>query len=317
VILTLTPNPSVDRTLFVSTLSLGAISRSHRSRSEPSGKGVNVSLALAARGHPTRAVFPAGGFAGLQIQQMLGEADVAYVAVPIGGEVRSNISLVEPSGRVTKVNEAGPVLTADEADRFFRTACDQLDEATWLAGCGSLPEGLSEDLYARLADACHERGVQIAIDTWGGPLRRVLAHGPDLVAPNLHELAQAVDRSITTIGDALDCAGILLAKGAGAVLGSLGPDGAVLVDQDGAWHGESMVDTVVSAVGAGDALLAGFLSVGSVGPRALNAGLQWAGAAVQHEGTGLSDVYGARAVIHPQIDRRRLLTEPVPAPGHS
>lgn len=313
-ILTLTPNPSMDRTLFVSTLALGRISRSDRSRTEPSGKGVNVSLALARQGYPTRAVFPAGGFAGSQIQQLLRLADVDHVAIPIEGDVRTNISLVEPSGSVTKVNEAGPVLTPEEADRFFRTACAQLDHATWLAGCGSLPDGLPHDLYGQLIDVCHERGILTAIDTSGEPLSEALSHGPDLVAPNLLELGLAVGRSIVTIGDVLDCADILLAKGARAVLASLGPDGAVLVTPDGALHGESVVQTVVSAVGAGDALLAGFLSVGTIGPQALLAALQWAGAAVQHEGTLFSDLHAARALLHPHIDRERRLHEPVPEP---
>lgn len=310
-ILTLTPNPSMDRTLFVAALTNGTITRSSRSHSEPSGKGVNVSLALAGHGHSTLALFPAGGFPGLQIQQMLRDAHVDHLAVPIAGDVRSNISLVEPSGTVTKVNETGPVLTLEETERLFEAACEQLDGATWLAGCGSLPDGMPEDLYARLIDVCRERGVSMAIDTWGGPLRQALSHGPDLVAPNVYELAHVVGRSICTIGDVLDCADILREKGARAVLASLGPDGAVLIGEDGALHGESQVDSVVSAVGAGDALLAGFLSVGTIGPEALTTALQWAGAAVQHEGTLFSARHTASAVIHPRIDRQRRLLEPV------
>jgi 1-phosphofructokinase len=315
VILTLTPNPSVDRTVFVAALKVGSITRSNRSRSEPSGKGVNVSLALAGHGHRTLAVFPAGGFPGLQIQQMLREADVAHVAVPISGDVRCNISLVEPTGTVTKVNEAGPLLTPEEAEHLFEAACAHLTGATWLAACGSLPAGMSVDLYARLIDACRETGVSVAIDTWGEPFDLAVTHGPDLVAPNVQELAHAVGRSISTIGDVIDCAEMLRERGAGAVLGSLGPDGAVLVDESGALHGESEVDTVVSAVGAGDALLAGFLSVGKVGPEALATALEWAGSAVEHEGTLFSASPTARAVIHTHVDRDRRLLEPVGLPA--
>jgi 1-phosphofructokinase len=314
VILTLTPNPSVDRTLFVPVLTVGDITRSDRARSEPSGKGVNVSLALAGHGHSTRAVFPAGGYPGLQIQDMLRRAGVDHVAVPIAGDVRSNISVVEPWGAVTKINEPGPVLTLEETERIFQTTCAHLGEADWLAGCGSLPDGMPEDLYARLVDVCRERGVSFAIDTWGDPLHKALTHAPDLVAPNAHELADAVGTSIFTFGDALDGAEILRERGARAVLASLGPDGAVLVDDTGATHGESVVESVVSAVGAGDALLAGFLSVGTIGLEALTTALQWAGAAVQHEGTISSARHSSRAVVHPRIDRERPLIEPVILP---
>lgn len=313
-ILTLTPNPSVDRTLFIPELTRGGVTRSLRYRSEPSGKGVNVSLALASQGHATRAVFPAGGYAGLQIRQMLLEAHIDHVATPIEDDIRSNISLVEPSGTVTKVNEIGPVVTVAESDLLLQAAYAGLEEAAWLAACGSLPSGMPEDLYAGLIDTCHERGVKIAVDAWGAPLRRALPHGPDLVAPNVLELADTVGRSMTTVGDVLDCAEFLRKQGARAVLASLGPDGAMLVDDDGAHHGESPVESVVSAVGAGDALLAGFLSAGGEGTAALAVALQWAAAAVQHEETLFSTADPTRTFIHDDIDCTRKLVEPVSLP---
>lgn len=309
-IITLTANPSVDRTLFVPKLPHGGITRSDRSRTEPSGKGVNVALALAQHGHATRALFPAGGYAGLQLKEMLLEAGIDHVAVPVKGDVRSNISLVEPSGMVTKINEAGPVLTPEEAETFTQVACAELRRATWLAGCGSLPTGFPETMYARLADECHRHGVKIAIDAWGAPLRHALPHGPDLVAPNVAELAGTVGRPIQSLGDVVEAAHLLRAQGARAVLASLGPDGALLIDDAGACHGEAPVNAVVSAVGAGDALLAGFLSAGGHGPGALTAALTWASAAVQNEGTLFSPERSTIAFIHKVIDRDRLLRDP-------
>lgn len=316
-IITLTANPSVDRTLFVAELPRGGIIRSERSRSEPSGKGVNVTLALARHGYATRAVFPAGGYAGLQLTQMLQEAGIDHVAVAVKGDVRSNVSLVEPSGLVTKVNESGPVLTPEESDTFAQVACDQLRHATWLAGCGSLPTGVPATLYARLIDACHGNGVKMAIDAWGTPLSYALPHGPDLIAPNVAELAHAVGRHIRVLGDVVEAAHLLREQGAHAVLASLGPDGAMLVDETGACHGEAPVDVVVSAVGAGDALLAGFLSAGGCGREALTVALRWAAAAVQNEGT-LSSFDGAtHAFIHDGIDLTRRLLDPPDTPTTS
>jgi 1-phosphofructokinase len=98
VILTLTPNPSVDRTVFVDALRRGAVIRSRRSWSEPSGKGVNVALALQRHGLPATAVLPVGGSVGTQLSQMLNQARLSAREVAIGGDIRSNISLVEPDG---------------------------------------------------------------------------------------------------------------------------------------------------------------------------------------------------------------------------
>ena len=92
------------------------MNRGHRSYSEPSGKGVNVALALHAHGIPVRAVVTAGGPVGAQLRQMLDISGLDTVVVPITGDIRSNISLTQPDGTVTKINEAGPALSPDERD---------------------------------------------------------------------------------------------------------------------------------------------------------------------------------------------------------
>ena len=140
-IVTLTPNPSVDRTVFLTDIVLGSVNRSQRSRSEPSGKGVNVALALHAHGVPVRAIVTAGGPVGAQLRQMLDTAGLDTVVVPIDGEIRSNISLTQPNGTVTKINEAGPVLST----RGTRVACSSLSPAHlpgatgWCAQAACLP----------------------------------------------------------------------------------------------------------------------------------------------------------------------------------
>ncbi|HEV7897286.1 MAG TPA: 1-phosphofructokinase [Planosporangium sp.] len=311
-IITVTPNPSVDRTVFIDSLPRGAVVRSRRTRSEPSGKGVNVALALRAHGHDVVAVLPVGGGVGTQIMAMLGVADVPLVTVPIAGDIRSNVSLVEPDGTVTKINEAGPVLDAAEAEALTVAALEKTDGARWLAGCGSLPAGVPENLYAQLVADGHRRGVRVAVDSSGPALRAALPAGPDLVKPNVHELAEVAGRSLKTLGDIVDAAAVVRERGARSVLASLGADGAILVDDSGALHGQAPVARVVSAVGAGDALLAGFLAAGGSGREALRTALTWAAAAVQHEGTLFSGADPAVTVtIHDIVDRGRELTEPV------
>ncbi|GAA1786796.1 1-phosphofructokinase [Planosporangium flavigriseum] len=314
-IITVTPNPSVDRTVFVDALPRGAVIRSRRTRSEPSGKGVNVALALRAHDHEVINVLPVGGPVGTQIEAMLRDADVLSMAVPIAGDIRSNISLVEPDGTVTKVNEAGPQLTEAEVAALTGAALEKADGASWLAGCGSLPAGVPADFYASLVTEGRRRGVRVAVDSSGPALRAALPAGPDLVKPNAHELAEVVDRPLQTLGDVVDAAQVLRQRGARAVLASLGADGAILVDDNGTLHGRAPVAQVVSAVGAGDALLAGFLAAGGCGAQALRSALAWAAAAVQHEGTLFSAADpGVTVTIDDTVDRDYRLVEQVAHP---
>jgi 1-phosphofructokinase len=285
VIVTVTPNPSVDRTVFVDALRLGKIMRSSRSWSEPSGKGVNVALALRAHDRQALAVLPVGGPAGAHLVEMLNRAGLSYQPVPIAGEVRVNISLIQPDGIVTKINEQGPTLTAAEGQALLDAARTRAQPGEWLAGCGSLPGGLTDDYYARIVETGHRAGATVVIDTSGPPLVRALAAGPDLIKPNADELADAVGGTVTTIGDVLDAAQELRARGAKTVLASLGADGALLVSAAGALHGAAPVADVVSTVGAGDAMLAGYLSASAGTREALRVALAWGAAAVQHHGT--------------------------------
>jgi 1-phosphofructokinase len=285
VIVTVTPNPSVDRTLFVDALQLGKIMRSSRSWSEPSGKGVNVALALRAHGRQALAVLPVGGPAGAHLVEMLNRAGLSYQPVPIAGEVRINISLIQPDGVVTKINERGPTLTAVEGQALLDAARTRAQPGAWLAGCGSLPGGLTDDYYARIVETGHRAGADVVIDTSGPPLVEALAAGPDLIKPNADELADAVGGTVTTVGDVLDAAQELRARGAKTVLASLGADGALLVSAAGALHGAAPVADVVSTVGAGDAMLAGYLSASAGTREALQVALAWGAAAVQHHGT--------------------------------
>jgi 1-phosphofructokinase len=308
VIVTVTPNPSVDRTLFIDVLARGRVTRSKRSLAEPSGKGVNVSLALHAHQQPTTAVLPTGGSSGAQLSQMLTASGIAFHPVPIGDSIRSNISLAESDGTVTKINESGPSLTRHEVRALREAALAASRGATWLAACGSLPEGVDDDFYTGLVRSARHMGLRVAVDTSGVALNWAIKAGPDLIKPNVEELAEATGQTLVTIGDVVGAAQHLRREGARVVLASLGADGAVLVDGDGVVHGEAPVACPVSTVGAGDAMLAGFLAAGGSGNSALAAGLRWAAAAVRHAGTVLTGSDGnAQVILHDQADLHRVL----------
>jgi len=309
-IVTVTPNPSLDRTVEIDALVRGDVLRARRASVEAGGKGVNISRALAANGIPTLAVLPSGGSEGAQLTGLLATPGVEVVLVRIAGAVRANISIVEPDGTVTKINEPGPELTTDEFNALCHATLRAAAGADWLAASGSLPPGASPDFYARMIKLLAPTSCRIAVDTSGEPLLRVLGMRPDVVKPNRGELADAVGGTIATLGDAVEAAGRLHARGPRAVLASLGADGAILVDASGALHGEAHVDTPVSAVGAGDCLLAGFLAGSGSGRKALIEGLAWGAAAVTLPGSrvpGPSDLRRDAVLIHSHIDRERRL----------
>ncbi|HYR64293.1 MAG TPA: 1-phosphofructokinase [Actinomycetota bacterium] len=309
-IVTVTPNPSLDRTVEVESLIRGAVLRAHTATVEAGGKGVNISRALAAHGLATRAVLPSGGAEGAQLAALLAIPGVDVVLVPVAGSVRANISVVEPDGTVTKINEPGPVLSAGEIDALVAAARRAAGGSQWVAASGSLPPGTPTDFYARLIERLAPAGCRIAVDSSGEPLLRALPLGPDVVKPNREELAEAVGRAIVTLGDAVDAAERLHEKGPRSVLASLGADGAILVDASGALHGEAPVEVPLSAVGAGDALLAGFLAGGGMGPLALAEGLAWGAATASLPGSrmpGPTDLNRSAVHIHSRIDRQRRL----------
>lgn len=316
-ILTLTPNPSVDRTVFLDTLTLGSVNRSTRSWNEPSGKGINVALALLSHGKTVRAVLPVGGSVGAQLRQMLSRAELDTARIPIAGEIRTNISLAQPDGTVTKINETGPRLDQTEVDALIDAVAQHLDGADWLVCGGSLPAGVPDDFSATLVELAHHKGVPVVVDSSGAPLAASLPARPDLIKPNVHELAEIVQAPLATLGDVIDAAQQIRRHGVGVVLASLGSDGALLIDDTGALYGQAPVDKVVSTVGAGDALLAGYLSAaGSPRHQSLVSALQWGAAAVQHEGTLFTPADApVDVIIDDSVDPTRPLHATEPAPG--
>lgn len=298
---TLTPNPSLDLTyeLPAEGLVRGEVQRSRGMNVEAGGKGINVSRNLVANGLASRAVVPAGGFSGERLLTLLDGYGVEVSRVPVAEAVRVNSSLVESEGVVTKVNAPGPRLSDEEARRLLEEAVAASRGARWLVGCGSLPPGAPADLYARLVAAAGGGRCRVAVDTSGEPLRAALDAAPDLIKPNQHELAEAVGREVRTVGEALAAAKELRARGVGGVLVSLGADGALLVDGEGALHAESQPFTPRSTVGAGDALLAGFLAGGGEGGSALVEGVAWGAAAARQP--------GSRGPAPEQIDRQAVI----------
>ncbi|MCW2529713.1 MAG: phosphofructokinase [Pseudonocardiales bacterium] len=280
-IVTVTPNPSVDRAMSVDTFTLGGVNRVNSVRVDPGGKGVNVSRALVANGTRSVAVLPLGGPDGQLLAQLLTEAGVEYEAVPVRDSTRTNLSVLDPSGRTTKINEPGPTLTAQNRDELVRITHDLIsrDGASALVISGSLPPGLDESFFLDLINAAHELGVMVAVDTSGPTLLVAADAGADLLKPNDEELAEIVGRPLTTIGEVIAAAQEVRPPHAQIVV-SLGARGALLVDGHGAVMAHAVCPAPLSTVGAGDSLLAGFLHAGTRDAAALATGVSWGTAAV-------------------------------------
>ncbi|MEU4111213.1 1-phosphofructokinase [Streptomyces sp. NPDC048208] len=313
-ILTVTPNPSLDRTYEVPALERGEVVRASGERMDPGGKGVNVSRAVAAAGRRTLAVLPLGGAPGALVAELLDAQGIEVAPVPVAGATRSNIALAEADGVLTKINAPGPELTAAEEESLLDTVRTHSADADWIACCGSLPLGLAPSWYADVVARAHSGGARIALDTSGPALLQALRARPDVVKPNAEELSAAVGRPLHTVGDAVKAAEELRAMGARAVLASLGADGQLLVDDEGTWFGTARVAAVRSNVGAGDASLAGFLIAGGGGPEALASAVAHGAAAVRLPGSVMptpADLDPASVTVTADVPADRVLTEPV------
>ena len=307
-IITLTPNPSVDWTLEIPILTRGLVHRIAAEHQEPSGKGVNVTRALTVNGVRSVAVLPSGGTEGAELEALLTAEDVTYRAVRVTGSIRVNISLTEPDGTATKINALGPTLSDEETKRLLSAVVDASGGAAWVLGSGSLPRGVGESFYARLGEAARRCGARFALDSSGAPLLAGLRARPDVIKPNADELAHAVGRPLATFGDAVAAARDLGQLGAATVVVSMGSDGALLVDEEGVVHAEAFVAAPRSTVGAGDALLAGYLAgtLMTDGERAaaLREAVAW--------GSGALRLDGSRVPVITEADRAAVVVADAP-----
>ena len=265
-VVTLTANPSLDRTLVLpGPLERGGVLRLGVSSTEPGGKGVNVSRALAAAGADVVSVLPAADDD--PIVGALRARRLRLATVPVPAPVRTNYTLTEPDGTTTKLNEPGVAL--DDATRTALAAAlhEHAAGARWVVLSGSLPAGTPVDWYATLVRSLRDTGARIAVDTSEAPLQALLAAGPDaapdLLKPNAEELAQLAgvpEAEILADPDAAPAAvRTLHARDVAEVLLTLGADGALLSGPEGLWSAQPPRVTVRSTVGAGDCSLAGYL----------------------------------------------------------
>lgn len=313
-IVTLTPNPSLDRALDLDRLVLGEVNRAAAVHVHPGGKGINVSRALVAQGIASLAVLPVGGAPGEQLVALLTEQGVRTVPVPVVGPTRTNITVVESAGVTTKINAPGTPLALEEIDALLAAVEEQLAGGPrWLVAAGSLPPGTGDAFFVRVAGLAARYGVPLALDTSGVPLvRAVRAGGLRVVKPNDDELAELVGSDLTTVGDVVEAAREVIAAGNGDVLVSLGAHGALLVTAAGTWWAGGSPLAAVSTVGAGDTTLAGYLGATGSPAERLRTAVAWGRAAVQLPGSAVpspADIDAGAVRVIEKPDPRLALKE--------
>lgn len=321
-IVTVTPNPSIDRTVSLSApLIRGAVQRISSVTDEPGGKGVNVARVLTLAGVDVMALLPAAD--GDPLVAALRASGVPFRAVAVTDGVRTNLAITEPDGTTTKLNEPGATLSAAAQEGLTRSIVDAATHASWVVMSGSLPPGLPDTWYADVVARLAPLPCRVAVDTSEGPLAALAAHfdraAPDLVKPNAEELAGLVGESAERLETALaqgdpqpvvDAANRLVERGVGAVLATLGAAGAVLVDRSGAWLATPPPTVARSTVGAGDSALAGYVRAaddGAAPPDCLHLAVAYGSAAAALPGSALPtpsqlDLGGVTVTpIHPSV----------------
>jgi 1-phosphofructokinase len=302
VIITVTPNPSIDRTVTLGTpLTRGAVHRVTSATTEPGGKGVNVARALTLAGLDALAVLPAADAD--PIVAALQSSGVRFRCVPVTGVVRTNLAITESDGTTTKLNEPGAALDDSARNALTRAVVEAAAHASWVVLSGSLPPGVPDDWYAEVVAILAPAACRIAVDTSERPLDALAASfgraAPDVIKPNAEELAGLVGASpeelerAAAAGDpepVVVAARQLVDRGANAILVTLGAAGAVLVDQTGSWMATPPPIAARSTVGAGDSALAGYLRAevgGAEPPQRLQMAVAYGSAAAALPGSAL------------------------------
>ena len=258
-IVTLTINPAIDRTISIDRLAFEDRAYINSSRESAGGRGINASHVIHSFGSQTRAVLISGGESGKRLQQLLACCAFPVTVVPVKNEIRTNLTITDKHGLTVNLNEAGPALTKTEVDRVERAVRDALKNAEWLLVCGSLPPGVPADFYGKLVALARQKKVKTLLHADGAALREGIEARPTLVTPNQHEAERLLGRTLLTRSQFLEAAERMRSMGPESVVLSLGSRGAVAAFADGPML-EALPPRVdaVCPIGAGDALTAGY-----------------------------------------------------------
>lgn len=256
-ILTITANPAVDVSTSVDRIVPVAKLRGIGQRRDPGGGGINVARVVKRLGGNATALFPVGGLTGDLLRQLLDREGVESLTFPIAGETRQDFFVSEIStGQPYRFILPGPPLADSEWQRCLAMLSAIEPFPRFVVASGSLPGGVPDDFYARVASIVRRRGARMILDTSGPALVAAVAEGVELVKPNLREMRELVGREPSDAAEWEAAARTLVRSGKAATVAlTMGHLGAALVTSDRVLRARPLAITPVSAVGAGDSFL--------------------------------------------------------------
>jgi len=258
-IYTVTFNPALDYIVRLDKFTAGEINRVNYEQVLGGGKGINVSIVLANMGIKSTALGFLAGFTGAEIQRQLEGFGCAFDFVWLK-EGFSRINVKAKADRETEINGQGPKIT-EEAQQELFAKLDKLVEGDTLVLAGSIPNTLPDDIYQRIMGRLQGKGIRVVVDAEKGLLLKVLQYHPFLIKPNNHELGDMFGVKLTTDEEIIEHAKKLQEKGAQNVLISMAGDGAILLTAQGKhYKSPAPKGKLVNSVGAGDSMVAGFLT---------------------------------------------------------
>jgi 6-phosphofructokinase 2 len=303
-IITLTLNPAIDKTTYTAkVVPEKKLSCTHPVYF-PGGGGINVSRALANLGCASTPVYLAGGTSGNHFQQLLAKEKIASIVVPIEGNTRTNLTVVEQSsGLQFRFGMVSPPIKESEWQFCLQILEQQLD-FDYIIASGSIPPEVPLDFFGRVAAIAKAKNAKLIIDTSGEALVQATQVGVFMIKPNLTELAALYGKETLPIDAVKEAAQSIIATGACTAMAvSMGADGALLITKEDYIHIPSPAVTVKSTVGAGDSMVAGIvygLANNWSWQDTIGYGVACGTAATLHEGTQLcqkADVEGLFAGI--------------------
>jgi len=251
-------NPAIDYQIRLNHLNQGKLNRSHDALFQTGGKSINVSIVLNELGTPCIATGFIGGFTGNYLIQTLKEQfHLNTFFIQIDGFTRVNIKL-NVSGEETEINQEGPKIDESDFNKLIQLINSMTKSDIFICG-GSAVKGI-DSVYFKIAKACAKRGIEFVIDATKSDLADVLPMHPLLVKPNIHELEEFFNVNILCQADIIQYAQKLISLGAKNVIVSLGGKGSVFVNPDVVYSSKAIVGEVKSTIGAGDSMVAGFIS---------------------------------------------------------
>lgn len=295
-ILTVTLNAAIDRTVAVPSFRPGHRHRAVEARTVAGGKGVNVARALKLLGRPVIATGLAGGPTGTRILERLVEESILNDFTRIGEESRTNLAVLDPTtGEQTEINERGPEVSSEEIERFLEKLLYLAKGAAFCVIAGSIPPGVDPGVYARLVAELRELGVPALLDADGEPMRAGLRAEPAVVAPNVIEAEEAVGHEFEDAADLSLGLNGLLEMGAREAIVTR-ENGCVAICGENSERRRYEVEIepleAVATVGSGDAFVAGYVAAryeGGSAAECLAYGVACGAESTQHLGAGTVD----------------------------